>query len=106
MKTRLKGINVTQEQPQTFMAHLQQETKMQETRACRFAYDRLSSLLKTLNVTDLDEFTPLGLVTNFTTLVSTYAEGFSVYVISCSGQVLFHCLTLLLVLCGLCYAVM
>ena len=35
----------------------------------RFCYDRLSSLLKTLEITDTEEFTPVQLVADFATLV-------------------------------------
>ena len=38
--------------------------------ASRFCYDRLSSLLKTLEITDTDEFTPVQLVADFATLAS------------------------------------
>jgi DNA excision repair protein ERCC-2 len=40
----------------------------------RFCYDRLSSLLKTLEVTDTDELTPLQLVADFGTLLGTYQQ--------------------------------
>jgi hypothetical protein len=43
-----------------------------------FCYDRLSSLMKTLEVTDVDDFTPIHLVADFATLVGTYAKGFAV----------------------------
>ena len=46
----------------------------------RFCYDRLSSLLKTLEVTDLDSYTPIHLVADFATLVGTYAKGFAIIV--------------------------
>jgi hypothetical protein len=35
----------------------------------RFCYDRLSSLLKTLEITDLDDYNPIHLVADFATLV-------------------------------------
>lgn len=38
----------------------------------------LSSLLKTLEIVDTDEYTPLQLVADFGTLVGTYARGFAV----------------------------
>ena len=46
----------------------------------RFCYDRLSSLLKTLEVTDLDSYTPIHLVADFATLVGTYAKGFAIII--------------------------
>ena len=44
----------------------------------RFCYDRLTSLLKTLEITDTDDFTPIHLVADFATLVGTYARGFAI----------------------------
>jgi hypothetical protein len=46
----------------------------------RFCYDRLSSLLKTLEITDTDDFTPIHLVADFATLVGTYAKGFAIII--------------------------
>lgn len=46
----------------------------------RFCYDRLSSLLKTLEITDTDEFIPIQLVADFATLVGTYAQGFALII--------------------------
>lgn len=77
-KSILKGHSVTQDRPASFMLRMQHETKMRETKAMQFAYDRLNSLLRTLQIKDLDEFTPLQKVTNFATLVATYSEGFMV----------------------------
>jgi len=38
----------------------------------------LTSLLKTLEITDTDDFTPIHLVADFATLVGTYARGFAI----------------------------
>lgn len=46
----------------------------------RFCYDRLSSLLKTLEITDLDDYNPIHLVADFATLVGTYAKGFAIII--------------------------
>lgn len=55
------------------------ETKLAvESRPLRFAHARLDSLMKTLQIVDLDEYSTVGLVCDFLTLVSTYKEGFSV----------------------------
>lgn len=43
-----------------------------------FCYDRLSSLLKTLEITNVDDFTPIHLVADFATLIGTYDKGFAV----------------------------
>ena len=46
----------------------------------RFCYDRLSSLLKTLEITDMDDFMPIHMVADFATLVGTYAKGFAIII--------------------------
>ncbi len=46
----------------------------------RFCYDRLTSLLKTLEITDADDFTPITMVANFATLVGTYEKGFAIII--------------------------
>ena len=43
-----------------------------------FCYDRLSSLLKTLEITNTDDLSPLALVADFGTLLGTYAKGFAI----------------------------
>ena len=40
--------------------------------------------MKTLEVTDVDDFTPIHLVADFATLVGTYAKGFAVR-FTCGG---------------------
>jgi DNA excision repair protein ERCC-2 len=46
-----------------------------QARALRFSYDRLQSLLRTLRITDMDEFTPIQQCTTFATLLATYDKG-------------------------------
>jgi DNA excision repair protein ERCC-2 len=46
----------------------------------RFCYDRLSSLMKTLEIADTDDYYPLHLVADFGTLLGTYARGFAVII--------------------------
>ena len=75
LKTRL-GINfVKQETPRTFLESLRQATG-QSPKTLKFSYSRLNSLMRTLEILDMEEYTPLQLVADFATLVSTYAEGF------------------------------
>jgi len=38
--------------------------------------NRLRSLLRTLEVTDVQDFSPLMLIADFATLVATYTQGF------------------------------
>jgi DNA excision repair protein ERCC-2 len=70
----LRRKEVTRMTPADFVSQLQKETGLADARALRFTYDRLSSLLKTLQVTDIDEFTPVTMVANFATLVATYSK--------------------------------
>jgi DNA excision repair protein ERCC-2 len=42
----------------------------------KFACTRLNSLLRTVQVSDVDECTPLQLVADFVTLMATHPQGF------------------------------
>eukprot|EP00884_Botryococcus_braunii_P019385 jgi/Botrbrau1/612/Bobra.0161s0008.1 len=55
LKARLATPTVEQESPTTFLAHLQERMAI-DAKTLRFCYDRLSSLLKTLEITDTDDF--------------------------------------------------
>lgn len=76
-KKRLQGSSVEKEFPEGFMHDIYVKTAL-EKKALKFTYSRLNSLLRTLEITALEEFTPLQEVANFATLVSTYTTGFSV----------------------------
>eukprot|EP00467_Chlorarachnion_reptans_P007308 CAMPEP_0114501902 /NCGR_PEP_ID=MMETSP0109-20121206/8755_1 /TAXON_ID=29199 /ORGANISM="Chlorarachnion reptans, Strain CCCM449" /LENGTH=862 /DNA_ID=CAMNT_0001679681 /DNA_START=159 /DNA_END=2747 /DNA_ORIENTATION=- len=78
IKLRMDDRQRFLELPGHFIEKLKEETKIIEPKAMRFCYSRLNSLLKTLEVTDMDEFTPIQLVANFCTLLATYNEGFRV----------------------------
>ena len=78
VKQRLLLSQVSQETPSAFLADVQTATQLQDTKALRFAFDRLQSLFLTLKLTDLDDYTPLQLLSNFATVVATYSEGFMV----------------------------
>ncbi|CAM9967486.1 unnamed protein product, partial [Phaeothamnion confervicola] len=77
LKTRVRVQNVESETPLAFLHRLQQQTSL-EAKPLRFAYSRLNSLLRTLEITGLDEYNPLQAVADFATLVSTYKDGFAV----------------------------
>ena len=57
-----------------FLHHLKVETHL-EAKPLKFCYSRLSSLLRTLEVSNLDEFNYLNDVADFATLLATYSEG-------------------------------
>ena len=49
-----------------------------EGKTLRFCYDRLASLMKTLEITASDDFGGLHRVADFATLVGTYSRGFAI----------------------------
>eukprot|EP01071_Lankesteria_metandrocarpae_P012565 Lankesteria_metandrocarpae@DN6040_c0_g1_i1.p1 len=79
LKTYIRVSEVKSDGPLSFQRHLEESVKL-EPRTLKFCYERLKSLLNTVNVVNLDEFTPLTLVADFCTLVGTYWEGFIIIV--------------------------
>ncbi|KAF9317665.1 DNA-dependent ATPase of the nucleotide excision repair factor 4 complex [Podila horticola] len=75
LKTRLRVLNVTAETPQSFLRHLKEITFI-EQKPLRFCAERLSILVRTLELNNLDEFAALSKVAALATLVSTYDKGF------------------------------
>uniref|UniRef100_A0A6P7G2L8 General transcription and DNA repair factor IIH helicase subunit XPD n=1 Tax=Diabrotica virgifera virgifera TaxID=50390 RepID=A0A6P7G2L8_DIAVI len=51
-----------------------------ERKPLKFCAERLASLLRTLEIADLTDFSPIILITHVATLVSTYTKGFTVIV--------------------------
>lgn len=51
-----------------------------EGKTLRFCYDRLTSLMKTLEISATDDFGPIHRVADFATLVGTYTKGFAIIV--------------------------
>jgi DNA excision repair protein ERCC-2 len=76
---RLGARAVEQQSPPAFLADLQAALGV-DGRTLRFCYDRLASLLKTLEIADTDEFGALHAVADFATLAGTYAKGFAIIV--------------------------
>lgn len=96
LKTRLRVQHVVQESPAGFLKDVQSKVCI-ERKPLRFCAERyffldvivllvlmlfyrLSSLLKTLEIADLADFSPLVLITHLATLVSTYTKGFTIIV--------------------------
>ena len=77
LKSRMAVSRVEKETPSAFILDLRQKLSIEE-KPLRFAYSRLNSLLRTLQVVDLEEFTPITQIADFLTLVSTpnYKHGF------------------------------
>ncbi|KAI5449382.1 TFIIH/NER complex ATP-dependent 5'-3' DNA helicase subunit [Naganishia albida] len=75
MKTRMRVLHVVAETPQSFLQHLKDITYI-ERRPLRFCAERLTSLVRTLELTNLDEYHALQKIASFATLVATYEKGF------------------------------
>ena len=73
-QSRLRVQHVVAETPSNFLHQLQQ-TVCIERKPLRFCSERLQSLLSSLELLDLGNFSPLTLIANFATLVSTYTSG-------------------------------
>ncbi|CAE6511143.1 unnamed protein product [Rhizoctonia solani] len=74
LKTRMRVLHVVAETPLSFLQHLKDITYI-ERRPLRFCAERLQSLIRTLELTKIDEYSALQKVANFATLVSTYEKG-------------------------------
>lgn len=75
LKTRMRVLHVVAETPLSFLQHLKDITYI-ERRPLRFCAERLQSLVRTLELNRLDEYSSLQKVANFATLVSSYEKGF------------------------------
>ncbi|KAF1983518.1 putative TFIIH complex helicase Rad3 [Aulographum hederae CBS 113979] len=75
LKTRMKVLHVVAENPTSFLAHLKELTFI-EKKPLRFCAERLTSLVRTLELTNIEDFQPLQEVATFATLVATYDKGF------------------------------
>ncbi|KII88515.1 hypothetical protein PLICRDRAFT_176097 [Plicaturopsis crispa FD-325 SS-3] len=75
LKTRMRVMHVVAETPPSFLQHLKDITYI-ERRPLRFCHDRLGSMIKTLELSRLDEYASLQKVASFATLVATYEKGF------------------------------
>ena len=101
MKKRLKGTNVEIESPLKFLRELYNVTAL-ERKPLQFTYTRLNSLLRTLEITSLEDFTSLSEVSNFMTLVSTYLDGFAI-VIEPHVIIILCCILYILFIIYICY---
>ncbi|KAF1588469.1 UNVERIFIED_CONTAM: General transcription and DNA repair factor IIH helicase subunit XPD, partial [Eudyptes pachyrhynchus] len=74
LRARVRGPRVVQESPPAFLKDLYEKVCI-ERKPLRFCAERLRSLLRTLEIVDVADFSAITLVANFATLVSTYAKG-------------------------------
>lgn len=75
LKTRMKVLHVISETPPSFLHHLKELTYI-EKKPLRFCAERLTSLVRTLELTQIEDYQPLQEVASFATLVATYDKGF------------------------------
>ncbi|CAI0449361.1 unnamed protein product [Linum tenue] len=79
LKVKLDTDKVEKESPVSFVASINSDAGIDQ-KALKFCYDRLHSLLMTLEITDTDEFLHIQTICDFATLVGTYARGFSIII--------------------------
>ncbi|KAJ1688577.1 hypothetical protein LUZ63_019967 [Rhynchospora breviuscula] len=79
LKSRLLTEKVETENPVNFCAAINSQAGIDQ-KMLKFCYDRLHSLMLTLEITNTDEFMHIQTVCDFATLVSTYARGFSIII--------------------------
>jgi DNA excision repair protein ERCC-2 len=71
----MKVLHVISETPPSFLSHLRELTFI-EKKPLRFCAERLTSLVRTLELTNIEDYQPLQEVAMFATLVATYDKGF------------------------------
>lgn len=79
LKSRTRTSRVISEIPQLFLSHLSR-TVCIERKPLLFCHERMRSLFSAIEMHNLIDFTPLIVVANFGTLVSTYEKGFVVLI--------------------------
>ena len=76
---RLETENVENEMPVSFVASIHSQAGIDQ-KMLRFCYDRLHSLMMTLEITDTDEFMHIQTICDFAILIGTYTQGFSIII--------------------------
>ncbi|QQP36691.1 TFIIH basal transcription factor complex helicase XPD subunitlike [Caligus rogercresseyi] len=79
LKTRMRVQIVVQESPAGFLNDISKKVCI-ERKPLRFCGERLSSLIRTLEVSHNSDFSALTLISHFATLVSTYTKGFTLLI--------------------------
>ncbi|GBM44428.1 General transcription and DNA repair factor IIH helicase subunit XPD [Araneus ventricosus] len=79
VKMRLRVQHVVQESPAAFLRDIFSKVCI-ERKPLRFCSERLRSLVRTLEITELNEMSSLMALCNFATLVSTYMKGFTLII--------------------------
>lgn len=76
---RMRSRVVQLESPAAFLRDLKSRVLI-DRKPLRFCAERFASLVRTLELADVSDLSAVVKLTNFATLVSTYARGFSVIV--------------------------
>ncbi|KAJ2793867.1 TFIIH/NER complex ATP-dependent 5'-3' DNA helicase subunit, partial [Coemansia helicoidea] len=77
LKARMRVMHVVAETTPSFLKHIR-EVAYIERKPLRFCAERLASMVRTLEITDLEEYGSLAKVAAFATLCATYDTGFMV----------------------------
>jgi len=84
LKERLRVHKTVQETPKSFLKTLYDKTGAHvggvDASTLRFCSSLLNSLFRTVEINEMDEFTPLQLVADLATIVGTYSEGFAIII--------------------------
>ena len=76
IKRRLqRNSSVIREPPIRFLDIFCRDTG-ETSKTLKFTYSRLNSLMRTLEILDMEKYMPLQLVADFATLIATYEDGF------------------------------
>uniref|UniRef100_A0A668W3E1 General transcription and DNA repair factor IIH helicase subunit XPD n=1 Tax=Oreochromis aureus TaxID=47969 RepID=A0A668W3E1_OREAU len=79
LKSRLRVQHVVQESAPQFLKDVFDKVCI-DRKPLRFCAERLQSLLRTLEIADIADFSAVTLISNFATLVSTYSQGFTIII--------------------------
>ena len=79
LKSVLKVQHVVSDNPNNFLQSIF-NTVCIDRKPLRFVTQRLNSLMRTLEIQDMENFRSLSVVSSFATLVSTYSKGFSIII--------------------------
>ncbi|KAG1684720.1 General transcription and DNA repair factor IIH helicase subunit XPD [Nymphon striatum] len=77
IKTKLRVQHVVQETPAAFLKDVYQKVCI-DRKPLRFCSERLRSLVRTLEITEISDIRSVVLLCHFATIVSTYTKGFSI----------------------------
>lgn len=79
VKTRIRVQHKVQESPPSFLRDLYTKVFI-DRKPLRFCFERLKSLLKSLELADIENYASLIVLAHFATMVSTYMDGFTIII--------------------------